>query len=189
MEFVADYDLEIAYHPGKANLVADALSRRRTEVSAEREAGELEGMVRPLHLNTLVWGDEPLGLEAVDQAGLLTKIQHAQLLDGNLQKVARNDKTEYQTTSNGTILVNGRVTVPNSRELKDEILRQAHKSKFSVHPGLNKMYRDLKRYYHWVRMKNDVAEWVAKCPTCQLVKAEHQVTGGMLQSLPIPEWK
>ena len=51
------------------------------------------------------------------------------------------------------------------------------------------MYRDLKRYYHWVRMKKDVAEWVAKCPTCQLVKAVHQVPGGMLQSLPIPEWK
>ena len=71
MEFVADYDLDIAYHPGKANLVADALSRRRAEVSAEREAGELEEMVRSLHLNTLVGQDEPLELEAVDQADLL----------------------------------------------------------------------------------------------------------------------
>ena len=68
-------------------------------------------------------------------------------------------------------------------------MSQAHKSKFSVHPGLNKMYRDLKRYYHWVRMKTDMAEWVAKYPTCQLVKAEHQVPSGMLQNLPIPEWK
>ena len=123
----------------------------------------------------------------MDQADLLTKIQRAQLLDENLQKVARNDKTEYQRTRNGTILVNGRVSVPNDKELKEEILRQAHKSKFSVHPGLNKMYRDLKRYYHWVRMKKDVAEWVAKSPTCQLVKAEHQVPGGILQILPIPE--
>ncbi|WZZ35145.1 hypothetical protein YC2023_018546 [Brassica napus] len=68
-------------------------------------------------------------------------------------------------------------------------MRQAHKSKFSVHPGLNKMYSDLKRYYHWVRMKTDVAEWVAKCPTCELVKAEHRVPSGLLQNLPIPEWK
>ncbi|KAF8047205.1 hypothetical protein N665_3149s0002 [Sinapis alba] len=198
MEFVADYDLYIPYHPGKANLVADALSRRRAEVSAERETGELEEMVRSLHLNTLAGHDEPSGLEAVDQADLLTRIRQAQGFDENLKKVASNDKTEYQTESNGTILVNGRISVPNNQELKEEIMRQelkeeimrqAHKSKFSVHPELNKMYRDLKRYYHWVRMKSDVAEWVAKFPTCQLVKAEHQFPSGLLQNLPIPEWK
>ncbi|KAF8051006.1 hypothetical protein N665_1827s0001 [Sinapis alba] len=189
MEFVADYDLDIAYHPGKANLVADALSRRRAEASTERETGELEEMVRSLHLNTLAGQDEPLGLEAVDHADQLTRIRQAQGLDENLKKVASNDKTEYQTAINGTILVNGRISVPNNQELKEEIMRQSHKSKFSIHPGLNKMYRDLKRYYHWVRIKSDVAEWVAKCPTCQLVKAEHHVPSGLHQNLPIPEWK
>ena len=86
-------------------------------------------MVRSLHLNTLVGRDEPLGLEAVNQADLLTRIQQAQSLDENLQKVALNDKTEYQITSNRTILVNGRVSVPKSKELKEEIMIQAHKSK------------------------------------------------------------
>ncbi|KAF8048814.1 hypothetical protein N665_2392s0002 [Sinapis alba] len=131
MEFVADYDLDIAYHPGKANLVADALSRRRAEESDERETGELEEMVPSLHLNTLAGQDEPLGLEAVDPADLLTRIRQAQ----------------------------GLISVPNNQEQKEEIMRQAHKSKFSIHPGLNKMYRDLKRYYHCVRMKSDVANW------------------------------
>ena len=51
------------------------------------------------------------------------------------------------------------------------------------------MYHDLKRYYHWSGMKRDVAEWVARCPTCQLVKAKHQVPSGLLHSLPMPEWK
>ncbi|KAF8080325.1 hypothetical protein N665_0955s0003 [Sinapis alba] len=74
MEFVADYDLDIAYHPGKANLVAYALSCRRAEVSAKRVTGELEEMVRLLQRNTLAGQDEPLGLEAVDQADLLTRI-------------------------------------------------------------------------------------------------------------------
>ncbi|KAF8047318.1 hypothetical protein N665_3096s0001 [Sinapis alba] len=95
MEFVADYDLDIAYHPGKANLVADSFSRRRAEVSDERETGELEEMVPSLHLNTLAGQDEPLGLEAVDPADLLTRIRQAQGLYENLIKVASNDKTEY----------------------------------------------------------------------------------------------
>jgi len=75
--------------------------------------------------------------------------------------------------------------VPNDRALKEKILKEAHQSKFSIHRGSNKMYRDLKRYYHWVGMKKEVA----KCPTCQLVKAEHQVPSGLLQNLPIQEWK
>ncbi|WZZ77118.1 hypothetical protein YC2023_097690 [Brassica napus] len=189
MEFVADYDLDIAYHPGKANLVADALSRRRAEVSAEKEAEVLEGMVWSLHLNTLASEDEPLGLEAVNPADLLTRIRQAQGLDANLQKVAQNELTKYQITSDGTIMVRGRVSVPNDKNLKEEIMRTAHKSKFSIHPGATKMYQDLKRYYHWIRMKVDIAEWVTKCATCQLVKAEHQVSSGLLKSLPIPEWK
>src|SRR5690606_34304397 len=100
-----------------------------------------------------------------------------------------NEKTEYQTSNNGTILLNGRVCVPKDQGLRDEILKEAHQSKFSIHPGNNKMYRDLKRYYHWVGMKRDVAKWVAGCPICQMVKAENQVPSGLLQSLPIPEWK
>ncbi|WZY70984.1 hypothetical protein YC2023_003224 [Brassica napus] len=189
MEFVADYDLDITYYPGKANLVADALSRKRADVSAEREADDLDGMVRALRLNVLTTTTEALGLEAVNQADLLTRIRLAQGQDENLNKVAQNDRTEYQIARDGTILVNGRISVPNDRSLKEEIMREAHKSRFSVHPGATKMYQNLKKFYHWIRMKADVAEWVAKCSTCQLIKAEHQVPSGLLQSLPIPEWK
>ena len=53
----------------------------------------------------------------------------------------------------------------------------------------NKMYKDLKRNFWWSNMKKDVAEFVAKCLTCQQVKIEHQRPAGVLQPLPIPEWK
>ncbi|KAG7599389.1 Zinc finger CCHC-type [Arabidopsis suecica] len=189
MEFVADYDLDIAYHPGKANQVADALSRRRFEVEAEKNQEALVNMMGTLHLNALSKDYEPLGLGAADQADILSRIRLAREKDKEINDWARNNKTEYQTSNNGTIVVNGRVCVPNDKELKEEILKEAHQSKFSIHPGSSKMYRDLKRYYHWVGMKKDVAAWVAKCSTCQLVKAEHQVPSGLVQNLPMPEWK
>ena len=130
MEFVADYDLDITYHPEKGNLVADALSRRRADVSAKREADDLDGTVRALRLNATTKEFKPLGLEAVNQANLLTRIRLAQGQDENLNKVAQNDMTDYQTAKDGTILVNGRISVPNDRSLKEEIMREAHKSRF-----------------------------------------------------------
>ncbi|KAL1193292.1 hypothetical protein V5N11_016119 [Cardamine amara subsp. amara] len=189
MEFVADYDLEIAYHPGKANLVADALSRKRVAKDTEKDMEGLIGMIGSLRLNVLSDETEPLGLGAADQADLLSRVRIAQENDAHLVSVAQNDKAEYQVSNNGTILVNGRVCVPSDKSLREEILREAHQSKLSIHPGTTKMYHDLKRYYHWNGMKRDVAEWVASCPVCQQVKAEHQVPGGLLRSLPIPEWK
>ena len=144
MELVADYDLDIAYHPGKANQVADALSRRRSEVEAERSQVDLVNMMGTLHVNALSKEVEPLGLGAADQADLLSRIRLAQERDEEIKGWALNNKTEYQTSNNGTIVVNGRVCVPNDRALKEEILREAHQSKFSIHPGLNQMYRDLK---------------------------------------------
>ncbi|KAF8099059.1 hypothetical protein N665_0253s0008 [Sinapis alba] len=186
MEFVAYYDLDIAYQPCNENLVADALSRRRVDVSAEKKSKELDGMIRTLHLNALSTDPEPLGLNAAYQADLLTRIRIAQGKDENLKKVAQNDKTEYQTSNNGTILVNGRVSALNDNEHKDEILKQSH---FSIHPNQSKMYRGMKIYYHWLGMKRYVAKWVEKFPTCKLVKAEHQFLSGLLQKLPIPEYK
>ncbi|KFK31787.1 hypothetical protein AALP_AA6G158300 [Arabis alpina] len=115
----------------------------------------------------LVGGEEPLGLAEVDQVDLLSRIRVAQEKDQCMD----------------------RVCVTKDEDLRQEILREAHASKFSIHPGATKMYRDLKRFYHWVGMKRDVADWVAAYNVCQLMKAEHQVPSGLLQSLPIPEWK
>lgn len=107
MEFIDDYDLDIAYHLGEANLVTNALSWRWADVSAEKDSEELEGLIQTLHLNSLPKDQEPLDLCAVDQADLLTMIRIAQGNDENLNKVAQmirpstkhwtNDKTKYQT--------------------------------------------------------------------------------------------
>ncbi|KAA3466179.1 DNA/RNA polymerases superfamily protein [Gossypium australe] len=69
------------------------------------------------------------------------------------------------------------------------ILREAHNSRLSVHPGSTKMYHDLKQHYWWVSMKRDISNFVSRCLVCQQVKAEHQVQSGLLQPNLIPEWK
>ncbi|GJV12470.1 putative reverse transcriptase domain-containing protein [Tanacetum coccineum] len=66
---------------------------------------------------------------------------------------------------------------------------EAHKLKYSVHPGANKMYYDLRDMYWWHGMKKDIAVYVSKCLTCLKVKAEHQRPSGLLQQPEIPKWK
>ncbi|KAF8100726.1 hypothetical protein N665_0218s0064 [Sinapis alba] len=162
MELLVDYNLEIIYHPGKANLVADALSRRRSDA---------------------------VGLEAVEQADLLGRIRKAQDANEVLVKQIKIESIGYHTASSGMYMYRNRVCAPDDKLLKKEILQQAHHSHFSIHPGNTKMYRDLKRYYHWPGMKKDVATFVSQCQTYQMVKAEHQMPSGLLQNLPLPEWK
>ena len=74
-------------------------------------------------------------------------------------------------------------------EIKQTVLSEDHKSKLSLHPKITKMYQDLKKSYWWHGMKNDVANFVVACLTCQKSKIEHQRPGGMLIRLDIPVWK
>ena len=73
--------------------------------------------------------------------------------------------------------------------MKNKLLHEAHNTIFTMHPRANKMYQDLKQYYGWQGMKKDVTDYVSKCLTCQQVKAKHQVPFGLLNLIPIPQWK
>jgi hypothetical protein len=83
----------------------------------------------------------------------------------------------------------GRICVPNIKEIKNLILREAHDSAYSIHLGGNKMYQDLKVSYWWYGKKHEVAEYIAFYDTCQRVKEEHQRPAGLLQPLKVPKWK
>ena len=156
-------------------MVADALSRKRVGVAPGQSVEALVNEIGALQLCVVV--GEPLGFEAVDRADLLSRMRLAQEKDEGLIAASKAEGSKYQFAANGTILVHGRVCVPKDEELRREILSEAHASMFSIHPGATKMYRDLKRYYQWVEMKRDVANWVVECDVCQLVKAEHQMPG------------
>jgi hypothetical protein len=81
------------------------------------------------------------------------------------------------------------VWIPDFGNVRKLILDEAHKSRYSIHPGADKMYKDLREFYWWPGMKQDVATYVGKCLMCSKVKAEHQRPSGLLQQPEIPHWK
>ncbi|XP_017984335.1 PREDICTED: uncharacterized protein LOC108663628 [Theobroma cacao] len=89
----------------------------------------------------------------------------------------------------GVLRYGTKLYVPDSDGLRREILEEAHMAAYVVHLGVTKMYQDLKEVYWWERLKKDVAEFVSKCLVCQQVKVEHKRPTGLLQPLPVPEWK
>jgi hypothetical protein len=104
-------------------------------------------------------------------SSLLQEIRKGQVKDENIQEIKRNIMKEmlpsFLEDEEGVLWYKGRICVPNIKELKDKILREAHESVYSIHLGGNKMYHDLKVTYWWYGMKRDVAEYVALCNTCQ----------------------
>jgi hypothetical protein len=96
---------------------------------------------------------------------------------------------EFRCDSEGMLRVGNRLCVPNIPDIKKAILAEAHSSRYSVHPGETKMYRDLKKSFWWRRMKGEIAQYVERCLVCQQVKAERRKKPGLLQPLPVPKGK
>nr|GEX77592.1 putative reverse transcriptase domain-containing protein [Tanacetum cinerariifolium] len=164
IELLSDYDCEIRYHPGKANVVADALSRK------ERE--------KPLRVRSLVLTDHK------DLMQQILKAQVESLKEGNMQKedLGRMQKQIFEIRSNRIRYHDKRIWLPLHRGLRDLIMHESHKSKYSIHPGSTKMYQDLRKLYWCPNMKADIATYVSQCLTCAKVKAEHLKPSGLTPS-------
>nr|GEW57192.1 putative reverse transcriptase domain-containing protein [Tanacetum cinerariifolium] len=182
LELLSDYDCEIRYHPGKANVVADALSRK------ER--------IKPLRVRALVMTislDLPRQIleaqtEAIKPENLKSEDVGGMLIENSKDpEKPRNEKLEPR--ADGTLCLNNKSWLPCYGNLRTLIMHESHKSKYSVYPGSDKMYQDMKLLYWWPNMKANIATYVSKCLTCLKVKSEHQKPPGLLVQPEIPQWK
>ncbi|GJZ95700.1 putative reverse transcriptase domain-containing protein [Tanacetum coccineum] len=136
IELLSDYDCDIWYHPGKANVADDAMKRKN---------------VKAKNLGRLI-------------------------------------KLIYKFRPNGTRCFGNHVWFPRFGGLRDLVMHESYKSKYSIHPGLDKMYQDFKLLYWWPNMKANIAMYDSKCLTCTKVKAEYQKPSRLLQQPKIPVW-
>nr|GEZ87300.1 putative reverse transcriptase domain-containing protein [Tanacetum cinerariifolium] len=131
-------------------------------------------------LNAQTEARKPKNIKKEDVGGMLVENSR------DPEKV-RTEKLEPR--ADGTLCLNGRSWLPCYSDLRTMIMHEFHKSKYSIHPGSDKMYHDMKKLYWWPNTKADIATYVSKCLTCARVKAEHQKPLGLLVQPKIPKWK
>jgi hypothetical protein len=124
------------------------------------------------------------------EATLEQEIRKGQIDDTKIQEIkdliTEGRGLDFMEDEQGTIWFKNRICGPDTDSLRETILKEAHDSVYSIHPGSTKMYQDLKQKYWWYGLKKDVASHVALCDVCQRVKAEHQRPAGLLHPLKIP---
>ncbi|KAL2246065.1 UNVERIFIED_CONTAM: Transposon Tf2-12 polyprotein [Sesamum indicum] len=185
---------EVRSFLGEANVVANAFSRKSSSTLANLGSHNQTLLLEMRSMNTELEVDQVAGLLAVLQLKLdfVDQIKEAQTLDTfllrMLERIRLGKKINFSIRI-GVIVNGGRVCVSAIDGLREAILREAQNAPYAMHPSTTKMYRNLRPYYWWQTMKKDVAKFVAKCMTCQQVKAEHQAPAGKLRPLSIPEWK
>nr|GFA35715.1 reverse transcriptase [Tanacetum cinerariifolium] len=168
LELLKEYDTNIQYHPGKANVVADALNRKSGMIVGIKVEEEIIRDLERLDIEIYVHGQHGYWASLRIEPDLISRIKEAQKEDSEIWTIVENlDKQVEFRLDDDNVLC----------------------SLFSIHSGSTKMYHDLKQHFWWSGMKRAVATFVSRCLICQQVKIEHQRASGLLQPLNIPVWK
>jgi hypothetical protein len=155
--------IEIHYHPRKANIVVDALNRKE-------------------HCNHIA-------LIPTIKEEIIT-MQKADIGMGHIRRRLQLGEVKcFREDVDGVLRFKNHIVVRKDFELCRKIMDEAHFSRYSIHSEMNKMYQDLKKNFWWTRMKREITKYVAKCDTCRRVKADHLKPARNLQPWYIPEWK
>ena len=198
LEMLKDYDMNIHYHLGKANVVAYALSKMRMGSTTHFKDAKKE-LVKDLHRLAR------LGVRLVDstsggvsinpssESSLVFEVMEGHHLDPVLMEmkdsVLVKINESFALGDDNIRRYHNMLCVLDVDDLWTRIIIEAHGSRFSIYPGSTKMYHDHKQIYWWDGMKKDIADYVSKCPNCQQVKAEHLKHGGLTQIIDVSTWK
>ncbi|GJW44047.1 putative reverse transcriptase domain-containing protein [Tanacetum coccineum] len=157
IELLSDYDCDIRYHRGKANVVADTLNRK------ER--------IEPLRVRALVMTI----LEAQTEAQ-----KPENLVNEDVGGMIRNDipKESLEPHADGTLCLHDRSWLPCYGDLRFVIMHESHKSKYSIHLSSEKMYQDVKKLYWWPNIKADIAAYKALGTDIRMSTVYHPETDG-----------
>ncbi|GJW61157.1 putative reverse transcriptase domain-containing protein, partial [Tanacetum coccineum] len=160
LELLSDYDCEIRYHSGKANVVANALSQKKR--------------INPLRVRALVM---TIGLNLPKQ--ILNAQAEARKEENYVAEDLHGMINKLEPRAEEMLCLNNRSWITCFGDLRGLTMHESHKSKYSIHPGSDKMYQDLKKLYWWPNMKAEIATYVSKCLTYAKVKAEYQKPSGL----------
>jgi hypothetical protein len=176
LELIKDYELEVHYDPGKANVIVDVLSRKahHNYLSVVCLIGEESSTLMPTSRDEIKAAQK----NNEGMAHIKRRMQ-----EGDPKVACFRDDAE------GTLWLKERLVVPKKETLKKKILDEAHTSRYSIHPRSTKMYHDLRQQFWWTRMKREAAPYVSECDTYRKVKADYMKHGGLLQPLSILECK
>lgn len=161
-DFLAEFDYILQYKPGKANVVADALSRK-AELAAMNKSHE--GILEAIRVGMK---HDPLAKQLVE--------------------LATEGKTKRFWVEDGLLYTKGRrVYVPRFENLRKNLIKECHDTKWAGHPGQRRTRALLESAYYWPKMRDEVEQFVRTCLVCQQDKAENKHPGGLLEPLPTPE--
>jgi hypothetical protein len=156
----------VQYYPGKANVVADALSRKSHCLNVQPLLEDGFDLMHPTVLHSIQVS-----------CSLDSKIIEGQKTDKGVfhikEKIKKEPSKNFRVDEQGVLWFDDRLVVSKDRELKNKLMDEAHLSKLSIHPGSSKMYQELRPRYWWTKMNKEIAAYVARCDTCCRVKAIH----------------
>jgi hypothetical protein len=190
LELIKDYELEVHYHTGKANVVADALSHKHRcnhiTVQPHPSCCDLE---EP-SLWVVLHGSLNIIAHILTIKEDIIAAQRTDIGMGHLrQRMESGEAQCFRQDADRVLWFKDRLVIPKDLELHRKIMDEAHCSWYSIHPRTNKMYQDLRKNFWWTRMKREIAKYVSECDTCRRIKEDHLRPVGNLQPLSIPEWK
>src|SRR3954469_19429848 len=190
--------MDIHYTPGKANVMDDALSRKAycSELEVQLEQPPLYEEFQKLNLEIVPQG---YANNLVIEPDLVKSVKGIQFYDDFVHKIKRDiangRPSPFTIDGKGAVFYQNRLVVTHSKgrhenlDMTLKVMRAAHDTPLSIHPGSTKIYQDIRQQFWWPNMKQDIARYVSECDVCRRVKGEHQKPSGKLQPPEIPVWK